>query len=179
MKSLEEVEEQIEEIEEEESKYRKILVYGVAVFLILLMVSYSAIGLGLGDIIVSLVITSPINDHTIIDDVTVVFENNTLEQLQEIYLETQQYEIKVCLLGEYDGNYTVTSLYEPTIYFQAFNRVISEGCSAETIVSLHSHPHRHCIASQQDLFSLELQQGKNPNAIIGVMCEIDRINFYQ
>jgi len=142
------------------------------------MVSLSFANPNIREIIVSLVESAVIEDGMVEQDVTVHFENDTYEIIVELYNEDLATEFKVCLLGYYDEEYYVTDVYQPVIYSQSFNQVVSEACPSDTLIALHSHPYRHCIASEQDLENLEKAQEVNPNALIGIMCEEERFNFY-
>ena len=78
----------------------------------------------------------------------------------------------------FDGDYYVTEVLRPVIYSQEFSQVVSEACPDETLIALHSHPYKQCLASEQDLSNLEISKGVNPNALIGIICEEDRFSFY-
>ncbi|MDP3918543.1 MAG: hypothetical protein Q8Q35_01380 [Nanoarchaeota archaeon] len=174
---LEKVEERLED-EEEGSKWKKYFVMAGALFLILLMLSYSIASFPIGEIIISLVNSEEIVDNKIVDDVVVNFEGETYQEVLNMYNENLAQEFKVCLLGDYDGEYNIKEVFFPKMHSQFFNKVVSEPCPNETLVSLHSHPYRHCIASEQDMSNLAGLKESNKNALIGIMCEEGRFNFY-
>lgn len=104
------------------------------------------------------------------DNGKVVFSEEVYEELKTLYLENQETEIKVCLNGEKKGNdYFVEELYIPETVFATVYSVVSEGCG-DALISLHTHPERHCLFSEQDLKS---------EGMIGLMCEIDRFSFHE
>ena len=173
-----------EELEEEfeESKWKKPLVITIAVFLLIIFLVYilaNTIGL---NVLAGLLESSKVNDNEIdfSFDGKLVFLGDNLDKLKEIYFTDQKVEIKVCLKGFIDDNiYYIDSLYIPEIYSQRFNQVVSEPCSDDSLVSLHSHPFKHCLPSEQDFISFENFKEKNENALMIVMCEEDRFNVYE
>ncbi len=109
----------------------------------------------------------------------IIFNPDVYAQLKSLYLGQQQHEIKVCLEGEKRGdNYYINSLRVPEISSQSVVHVSAELCDKKTIIPLHSHPYKSCLFSEQDINSYEAVKRINPNAIIGLMCEIDGFSFY-
>jgi proteasome lid subunit RPN8/RPN11 len=51
-------------------------------------------------------------------------------------------------------------------------------CNKETIIDLHTHPFLHCIFSNQDIDSYEKYRKYNPDAIMALMCEENRVSMY-
>tara|TARA_Y100000310_G_C20695329_1_gene825273 strand:- start:4683 stop:5204 length:522 start_codon:yes stop_codon:yes gene_type:complete len=169
-----------EEIEEEQpSLLKKVSVLIMSLFLIFLIVSFTFTGV-LGDIVASLIESETIEDGLVeLEDFSVQFDGDSYEVLLGVYNDNQEYETKVCLFGYIEDDvYHVDEVYLPVIYSQTFNQVVSEACPTDTLIALHSHPYRHCIASEQDLSNLEIAKLNNPNAVIGVMCEEERFSFY-
>ncbi|MSR86250.1 hypothetical protein EXS74_02550 [Candidatus Woesearchaeota archaeon] len=160
---------------DEKTLWEKILILLLGLFLLFLLLGYFLFPL---DTFASLIDSETIHDGLVEQDVTVRFENGSYEALLERYNEYLREEFKVCLLGNYDGVYHVTSIYDVAMYEQAFDHVVSEPCPDETLIALHSHPYRQCLASAQDLKSLEKMQEVNPNGLIGIMCEAERFSFY-
>lgn len=108
----------------------------------------------------------------------IVFDNSTYEQLKQMYFAEQRSEFKACLEGYKKGlNYFITDVYLPETHSQSFSHVTAELCNSSTIIPLHTHPYKHCIFSYQDMKGLDAVRKVNPDAIIGLMCEIDRFNF--
>ncbi len=167
--------------EEQPSLLKRISVAIIGLFLVFLMLSTFLVWGNVGEMVAGWIESETVENGLVeLEDYTVAFSNNTYEILQEIYYDNQEHETKVCLFGEVkDTVYNVTYVYQPVIYSQQFNQVVSEACPSETIVALHSHPYGHCIASQQDLSTLAQSKLVNENIIIGVMCDEDRFSFYQ
>ncbi len=174
------MDEHLEPIEdyEEEPRKRWYLVL-LAMGLIFLMVSFTLTSGSVREIIVSLAESSTIEDGLVEQDVTVAFSDESYAQLVSLYNDNLAQEFKVCLAGSFNGTYYIDTVYEPTMYEQSWNHVVSEPCPSDTLIALHSHPYRHCTASAQDLSNLEAAQLDNPDALIGIMCEDDRFHFYQ
>lgn len=134
---------------------------------------------------------SPLANTLIIDDITIQFEQPTQQQLQSIYNKEQQVEFSVCLRGTVEKKseeqqnqeqqqtlYRITSLYTPKMYQQTFNHVIFEPCSKDTLIMLHSHPYKSCLASAKDINTLQQTQQSNPDILMIVMCEPNRYSVY-
>jgi len=122
---------------------------------------------------------SPIANTLIIDNIKIIFEQPTEQQLQDIYLNQQKVEFSVCLLGEkIENTYHLTSLYTPKMYQQTFNHVVFEPCNKDTLIMLHSHPYKSCLASDIDLNTLKQTQKNNPDTLMIVMCEPQRYSVY-
>lgn len=164
---------QEEEIEEKPSLFKKIFVVIIAVFLLVLMLSYFTL-FNIHDILEGLVGSHKIQDDKIyFSNKTISFENNTYNKLLEIYDKNPDKEFKVCLTGKYDINYFVYDLYIPETYEQQPSEVISETC--DSIISLHSHPRLFCIPSQQDFKTFKQEKSD----LMLVMCEKDRFTIYE
>lgn len=165
--------------EYEDSKLKKVLVTGGAIFLIFLVLSYMLTSFGVGTILASMIESDTIEGDSIdTGEFEVIFLNNTYDEVLEVYNEDLSVETKMCLFGYYDGDYYVTEVLKPIIHSQSFNQVVSEGCPDEVLISLHSHPYKQCLASEQDLDNLMGSKEVNPNALIGIICEEDRFSFY-
>tara|TARA_Y100000310_G_scaffold316748_1_gene368878 strand:+ start:7055 stop:7582 length:528 start_codon:yes stop_codon:yes gene_type:complete len=170
----------LEHVEEEKpSLIKKISVSVISLFLMFLIVSFTFTG-AVGDIVASLIESETIEDGLVeLEDFSVQFVGNSYDILLDVYNNNLEYETKVCLKGYVEENkYYVDEVYLPVIYSQTFNQVVSEACPTDTLIALHSHPYRHCIASEQDLSNLETAKLVNPDAIIGIMCEEERFSFY-
>jgi len=171
--------EDYEEIPEEESKLKKVLVIIGAIFLILLVLSFMLTSSGVREIIISLIESDTLEGNVVEgEEFDVIFENNTYEEVLEIYNEDLSVETKMCLFGYYDGDYYVTEVLKPIIRSQVFNQVVAEKCPDDVLIALHSHPYRHCLASEQDISNLERSKEVNPNVLVGIICEEERFSFY-
>jgi proteasome lid subunit RPN8/RPN11 len=162
-----------EEIEEKPSLFKKISVIIIAIFLLILMLSYFTL-FGVRDILEGIVGSHTINDDKIyFSDKIIYFENNTYNRLLGIYDKNLENEFKACLVGKYDKNYFIYDLYVPKTYEQQPSEVISEPC--DSIISLHSHPRMFCIPSQQDFKAFKQEKSD----LMLVMCEKDRFTIYK
>lgn len=168
-----------EEEEFEESKLRKVFVFLIAIFLLILFLGYF-FALPLEAQIISLFLSDKAVDNQVdfSFENRLIFFNNSLEELQEIYLSNQAVEFKACLKGEKVGEtYNINELYVPETFSQKFNQVVAEPCSSDSLVSLHSHPYRRCVPSQQDMNNFNRFKERSPDALMIVMCGPDRFSI--
>ena len=122
---------------------------------------------------------TPIAHTLLVEDLTIIFEQNTDEQLQTLYLQQQKVEFSICLSGtKEEKTYHITNLYTPQMYQQTFNHVTFEPCNKNALIMLHSHPYKSCLASDTDINTLKKTQTENPNIIMIVMCEPQRFSVY-
>jgi len=162
------------------SRTHKFVMYLIAIFMLSIIIIYFLPG----DVIP--ILKGKAESSSLSDDFTisfyggsVIFDENVYQELKDLYLSNEGPEIKVCLKGEKQGTeYYVTSLEVPKIFSQSVFHVSSEGCSSDILIHLHTHPYKHCLFSDQDIKSYGQFKKTNPDAIIGLMCEVDRFNFY-
>ncbi len=164
----------------EESKFKRFIIFIAGIALIVLMVSYIFVSYPLSSIIEGKIESTPLEENVILlDTFSIIFDEQTRKELQSIYFAEQKVEFSVCLSGEKEGDdYYITSLYQPLMYEQGFSHVFFEPCSEETMIILHSHPYKSCIASQTDLNTLEKSKEENPEVLMVVMCEPARFSVY-
>ncbi len=159
----------------------KLILVLSGVFLVLLVISYFVPG-NIFYILEGRLVSERLNADFSINlknGGRVVFEKPAYEKLKEFYFSEQKNEFKACLLGKKEGkDYFVFDLYLPKTFGQSVSHVSAELCSKDTIISLHTHPYKRCIFSEQDIKSYEAVRQVNPEAIIGLMCEADRFGFY-
>jgi hypothetical protein len=168
-----------ETIEDRESIWKKIILVSTSIILILLVVSYILASYPLFTIISSLSESkSAKNEIIVMNDFSVLFTENTYEELQEYYNKDLSVEMAVCLKGIKVENYTIDEIYQPRIIDQTFSHVLFEPCSKDTLILLHSHPFRKCIASEQDLLTLNAIKQDNNDSLMIIMCEPDRFSVY-
>src|SRR3989338_2613224 len=166
--------------EEKPSKLKKIIIAGIAVFLALLMISFIFVTFPIGDILQGKVESKLLKGNIIdLGEFKIIFDERTEEVLKSYYFSEQETEISLCLEGYKAEDYRITSLYQPKIYQAAYNQVSFEPCSAETMIILHTHPYKRCIASGQDLEMLEKSKLSNPEVLMVVMCGPDRFSVYE
>ena len=157
---------------EPESKLRKYLTYILSIILIILIIT---LVFSQGGFFEQFTANKIENNKVNFKDKIIEFEDNTYDQLIKIYLENQPNEIKVCLMGEINNNdITITKIIEPGIIHQEFSKVISSPCPEETIISMHSHPRKSCIFSEQDIKTFNQQN----IPMMGLLCDDNRMNFY-
>ena len=162
------------------SKWKKISIAILAIFLLLLITSYILASYPIFPIIASLSESQMANNKTItLDTFSVMFTGDTYEELQEYYNKDLSVEMVVCLKGTTEEDYIIDEIYQPEIIEQTYNHVSFKPCSEDTLILLHSHPFRHCIASQQDLITLASLKEKNQKSIMVIMCEQDRFSIYR
>lgn len=174
-----------EEPEKEDSRFiriiKKIILIFISLFLLFLFLSYFLPSYNLFSIISAQANSYKISQNIIIlkNNDKIVFENNAYGDLLEIYNENQQHEFKACLVGDKEENvYRIDEIKIPKIISQDFSSVRAVPCSKDTIISLHSHPYKSCYFSVHDVNSYRLVKSFNEEALIGIMCEQDRFNFY-
>ena len=173
------IEENFEEIEEE-SKWKKILIIFIGLILLFLFLSYILVSYPLFSIIASLSESQVAENKTIIlDEFSIIFTGNTYEQLQKYYTKDLSVEMAVCLKGKIKEDYMIDEIYQPKIVEQTYEHVTYRPCDSETIIHLHSQPFRRCIASEQDLITLDLVKQVNNQSIMVIMCEPDRFSVYK
>ena len=176
---MEEKEEMKEFEQEGESKFKKIFIFVAGIISLILILSYVFVG-PLGDIIRGQLESTPLEGNQIdLEDFSIIFENDVHKELQEIYFDEQKVEFSVCLQGEkLKDIYQITSLYQPKMFEQTFNHVSFESCSEDSLIILHSHPYKSCLASQTDLNTLKSTQKRNADILMVVMCEPARFSVY-
>jgi hypothetical protein len=171
--------------EESEDPSQKSWIAKTTIFLgglvmIILMISYVFVSFPVGDLIIGQLESNPLNDDKIeLNDFTIFFTSGIHEELQQIYLAEQEVEFSVCLIGDKMGeDYIITTLYQPKMFTQSFNHVSFEPCSKETLIMLHSHPYKSCVASDTDINTLKKMKKVNADVLMVVMCEPDRFSVY-
>ena len=172
----------IEIIEEEKpSIFKKIFIIIIAIFLIILVTTYLLTDPLIRNIFAGLIESNKIDNNIVNINSTnkLIFQQNTYNELLAIYDSNIEKEFKVCLNGNIEnGNYFINEIYVPETYLQTHNQVVAEPCSNITIVDMHSHPLKHCLPSEQDFISFKSFKEISNNAIMAVMCQRNRFNFY-
>lgn len=165
----------------EDSKWKKVLVGAISVFLLLLILSYFLVSYPLFPILESVFESETSKDNQIlIDDLSIIFNEKSYSDLQLLYKKDQSVEFAACLIGEKDRKeYSITEVYQPEMTDQSFNHVSFKPCKQGDLILLHSHPYRRCIASQQDLITLNKTKQTNSNILMIIMCEPNRFSVYE
>ena len=169
------------ELIEEHPLWKRIMIIIIGLFLLSLMFSYFLFSYPLFPIFESLLESrNSENNEISLDDFSIVFLDDILVEIQEEYQKNQKVEFAVCLLGEKNNeNYNIKKVHYPEIYSQSFNHVSFQSCPDESLIILHSHPFRRCIASQQDIITLEETKSRNKDFLMVIMCEPNRFSVYE
>ncbi len=158
----------------------------LSIMMAVMFVMWIFAGFPVGGIIRGQLESTPLESGVLkLENFTVEFESDVLSELLGLYYANQETEFSVCLSGEYDSNlllkdkYLISSLYVPTMYVQSYSHVQFESCSVDTLIMLHTHPYKSCLASETDLNTLASSQEQNPDVVMLVMCEPERFSVYR
>lgn len=178
------MEENLGDIEEERpSVFRKVFVIVLTGFLLIIVLVYFLTNPAVRNIISGLIESSTLDEEygvNIDSDSKLIFLNNSYIKLIKIYDENLGKEFKVCLKGDIvNEDYLINEIYEPEMFFQSYKEVVAEPCPEDSLVSMHTHPLKHCLPSQVDLENFEVFKRENSKALMAVMCERGRFNFYR
>ncbi len=186
---IKELQEEKEELQREESRLLSFLkrtyIIIIAFIIITLLLVNTQVGYHIFSLISGNLVSSTLNEDYSFDirhEGKIYFDILTWKALEDYYIQNQKYEFKLCLTGYKEENatdYHVTGIYQPYIYKQDVFSVTSQMCNSSTIVSLHSHPPLHCIFSEQDMKSYEQFQQINPEGIVALMCDKEKMTFYK
>ena len=183
-KAIEKIEEEAEEeIIEEKSGLRKFFLMVGAILIAVLVMSYIFVTFPIGSIIEGQVESAAISgDVVIYGNISIAFENSTGDALKKDYFGQQKNEFSLCLLGNVEKNknltYHVKTFYRPETVSKSFSEVVFRPCSADTIILLHTHPYKSCLASEEDIRTLNESKKLNPDVIMAIMCEPERFSVY-
>lgn len=166
--------------EESPSKIYTFFFYLSVFLMLLLMVSYIWITFPLFDIISGRIASDVVQNNVLqTNDLTVYFQNDTINQIFSTYYSNQNVETSLCLEGDVENeSYFVSRVYQPEIFSQSFRHVTHERCSENTILMFHTHPYQRCEASQQDIITLRNNQEINSDVAMIIMCGPDRFSVY-
>src|SRR3989338_6206334 len=177
---------------EQESKTKKYIILILALFMIILIISYFIFGQHLFNIIEGIIVSQQFTDLTTVysssngsngsngSNYTIRFTQYSFDELQQYYIANQKTEVSVCLIGLFSDNlYMIHKLYYPKIINQAFEHVTFQSCPSNTIIVLHTHPYKSCIFSEQDIKSYQQNRQSSPNIMVALMCEENRFTFYR
>ncbi len=179
---MREHEELLEGIEEEAIKeelwWKKYLVKALVVIVVIGVIIYSVFATETYSAVRGLLVSSTLDGAKLSNNgITVVFENNTISELQREYLSNQEREIKACLKGSIEnGIYHMREISFPEVISATVIHITTYGCDADTLIDLHSHPINRCFPSDVDFDGFREQKKINPDLVLAVMCSKDR--FY-
>ncbi|MBT4935502.1 hypothetical protein HOL21_03140 [Candidatus Woesearchaeota archaeon] len=174
------IEEEPKEEPERKPIFKRIFIITISLFLIILITSFVIVQYPLNDILQGKIESDLLKNNMLeTDDVTIMFEEVVADTLRSWYFGEQRTEFAVCMDGIKENDvYYITSLEQPTMYEQAFNHVSFAPCSEESLILLHTHPYKKCIASETDINTLREMQQRNADVLMVVMCEPDRFSVY-
>ncbi|MFH1456142.1 MAG: hypothetical protein ABIF40_04285 [archaeon] len=164
---------------EKPSKWKKPALILIGFFMVLLFVVAFAANGTIQNFFTNEIVSTKIQDNQAeLNTVSLSFNGTTYDELLQIYLDNQETEVKVCLLGRVeDDTYIVTELYKPD-QIKFFSSVHYTPCNLKTVVSLHTHPINECLPSNTDITSIKAYRIINPKVLGIVMCNTDRLVFY-
>jgi len=157
-----------------EPKWKKPLIMILGVFLVFLILGYYLV---VSDALIGIINSKTVQDSVLqAKGVKIIFQNSTLELLQQEYLKNQKREIKACLSGKVENNeYIINSISFPKVLSASVAHIQTPGCH-EAIIDLHSHPINRCVPSNQDLRNFGRNKRTNPELIMMVMCWKNRFS---
>ncbi len=180
---------------------KRAFLFIVGLFLVYLSLTYLGVGPYMLQIFEGQIVSREVNENftvSIGNQTTIIFEEELYNELLQYYVAHQRYEFAACFFGNRTETraqitetttetnneattekiYLLTTMEIPHMYSQSVHRVTSTGCPVETLVSLHTHPYKHCLFSEQDINSFFIFQQRAPNGLYALMCEEDRFTFY-
>jgi len=178
MKEFDEMFKDLEEkFEEEEGKLKKFLKKAGALFMMIIVLFLFLSYLGPGYQILNILEGQAASED--LTSGTLNFEEDVYGELKEMYYDNLDKEFKVCLFGERKGGaFFVNRMEVPRVIERSFASVRAELCPTDSLISLHKHPFKSCIFSEQDIRYYEAYKKTKDNAVIALMCEPDRFNFF-
>lgn len=161
-----------------EPKWRKPLLFILAVFMLFLVLGYYLV---YSDALIGIINSETVHDAVLTSDgISIVFQNSSLERLQEEYIAHQGREIKACLFGSVIGKeYRVTGITFPEVISASVVHIQTPGCHQDAIIDLHSHPINRCVPSQQDLQNFNRNKAINAELVMLIMCSKNRFSVEQ
>lgn len=165
---------------EDKKSHKKLWIFLGAVFMIFLMVSFIFVQYPLMGIIMGQIQSAKIIGNTLeTSKLRIIFTGETLDLVMNSWNDHPNVESTLCFQGYRVGSdLVIESGYEPVIYEQTFDHVSYEACDSETILMFHTHPWKHCIASDVDIDSLHRRNLNNPDVAMIIMCENKRFSVY-
>jgi len=153
----------------------------IGIVLLLLISSYFLLGSAVFPLLASMSESNIVDSNKIYvgSNVVIAFHNDTYEAIKNIYAEGLAQEFAACLKGNKIGDeYHIDEIIRPIVIDQSFNHIKFRSCPLDTLILLHSHPHKRCIASNQDIITLQKIKENNNNSLIMVMCGMGEFSVY-
>lgn len=151
-------------------------IFIISITLIYFLLSVPSFGRFLG------LISTEVSDDNIFSygRQNITFAENILTYLNDHYQEQVKHESVYCLEGRIiNGNYIITKLIEPEVISESYAGVSYKPCADKTIIMLHTHPIKDCVPSNVDLNTIQKTKQYNPKMLGAIMCERNRITFYE
>jgi proteasome lid subunit RPN8/RPN11 len=163
--------EELEFPEQPDPWWRRPLVIIVGIFLVVLIFSLS-----FSDSIMGIIQSKSLhNQELIFRNTSIIFEGNTLLQLQDEFIRNEHREIKACLFGtQTNSTYIISKVEFPDIIRANAIHVVSIPCPIDALIDLHSHPINQCLASEQDILVYKNAKQTNPQLRMMIMCSSKR-----
>tara|TARA_B100000315_G_scaffold149474_1_gene138211 strand:- start:269 stop:796 length:528 start_codon:yes stop_codon:yes gene_type:complete len=174
------MEQEIEELPQK-SKIKKFFILIIGLILVFLVSTYYLFAFGADDVLAGFIQSSKIDNKLTLEfkDKKIIFTKDSYEELLKIYDENLEVEFKACLKGNVKNNiYDINKIIIPKTYSQTYKSVRAEPCDTNTLIDLHSHPFRRCLASIHDITNFRRLKSVNENILLSVMCERDRFFVY-
>lgn len=163
--------------------YKKFLFFFSAILLLSLFTSFAVLA-PVNSVIQGQLRSSTINHNVVLfGDYSLYFSKSVADTLPSLYEQNQivgSVETAVCLIGSKvsSKSYVVEDIYYPEIYKQSFGHVSFSSCPPESIVMLHTHPYKSCLASDTDLNTHAKLKELNDDLLMIIMCEGMRFSVY-
>ena len=163
--------------------YRRFLIFFAGVMVVGLFVSFAIFAPVHGVVEGRLRSSVLENDIVSFGGYNLNFASSVSDLLPSLYVDNQvnkNVESAYCLVGNRTGekDYSITDIYYPTMFDQTRTHVSFSPCPQNTVVMMHTHPFKSCLASDTDLNTLTQSQRTNPNVIMVIMCESMRFSVY-
>lgn len=163
--------EELEFPEQPDPWWRRPLVVIVGIFLLVLIFSLS-----FQDAIMGIIQSKSLrNQELIFRNTSIIFEGDTLQQLQNEFISNEHREIKACLFGKQANSaYIISKVEFPEVIRANVIHIVSVPCPINTLIDLHGHPINQCLASEQDISVYDRAKQSNPQLRMMVMCSSTR-----
>ncbi len=162
--------------------FNRYVVPALSILLLLLLASYFVFGPIEHTIRGQIASSAVENNEFEFGEYLLLFYNDTAQELESIYQEFQEekvVETSVCLKGVVvNKTYAIQEIFYPTIYEATFKSVRFAPCPKDTIVMLHTHPYKSCLASELDKETFAKNKKNSPDLLMLVMCEQRRYTLY-
>lgn len=159
----------------EPGPFRKALFIFIGLFLIILVI----VGFILAETLTGIIGSIKLADNQISHpEATITFTEDALAELQHHYTQNEHREIKACLQGRINVSYIIDTVVFPPVNHASVVHINTPRCPEDTLIDLHSHPVRRCLASEQDVRVYKSLLPAHPNLLMLIMCSTERFSVY-